>query len=69
MVLARLSKELPALRALVALAILTLPELPAFDPAEWQVMESPIEFHSQKPDTGVGRSVRLRLCGSSPSND
>ena len=34
MVLARLSKELPALRALVALAILTLPELPAFDPAE-----------------------------------
>ena len=32
-VVARLSKKPPALGALVALAVLTLPELPAFDPA------------------------------------
>src|ERR1022692_1833111 len=29
-------------------------------------VKSPVEFHSQKPDTGVGDSVRLRLCGFPP---
>src|ERR1039458_3031 len=44
--------------------------LPAFTVSlrhEWHVtVKSPVEFHSQKPDTGVDGPVRLRLCGSCP---